>query len=74
MARKAKPCTPPDDVLVLTRRECASLARVNIQNIDLAIRREELRAFRPVGRRILILREDLMQWIRSAPVWEEAER
>jgi excisionase family DNA binding protein len=69
MARKVKPSLPPADVQVLTRREAAALARVNIQNIDLAIRREELPAYRPVGRKVLILREALMKWITSAPVW-----
>lgn len=69
MPRNRPSLLPPTDAPVLTRRECARLARVNIQNIDLAIRREELPAFRPVGRRILILRADLMQWIKSSPVW-----
>ena len=59
---------------VLTRTEAARVSRINIQNIDEAIRREELRAFRPIGRKVLILRADLMEWILGAPVWKGAQR
>jgi excisionase family DNA binding protein len=69
-ASKRSPDLPPPDSPILTRREAARLARINIQNIDLAIRREELPAFRPVGRRVLILRDDLLNWIKSAPLWK----
>ena len=56
------------------RREAARFARVHISHIDGAIRREELKAFRPAGRKVLILRDDLVAWITSAPVWKGAQR
>lgn len=72
MRRKAakRSATPPADALFLTRREAAALLRVNIQLIDEMIRSEKLPAYRPVGRRILIRREDLMQAVLANPVWE----
>lgn len=61
---------PPADAIFLTRREAAGLLRVNIQLIDEMIRREKLPAYRPVGRRILIRREDLISAVLANPVWE----
>lgn len=63
---------PPADSPFLTRREAAALLRINIQLIDELIRRERLPAYRPVGRRILIRREDLLRVVAEAPVWGEA--
>jgi excisionase family DNA binding protein len=61
---------PPADALFLTRREAAALLRVNIQLIDEMIRHEKLPAYRPVGRRILIRREELLRVVAESPVWE----
>ena len=61
---------PPADALFLTRREAAALLRINIQLIDEMIRREKLPAYRPVGRRILIRREDCLRVVAESPVWE----
>jgi excisionase family DNA binding protein len=60
---------PPTDTLFLTRREAAALLRINIQLIDEMIRREKLPAYRPMGRRILIRREDLLRVVLESPVW-----
>lgn len=72
MRKRAKRSSslPPDDALFLTRREAAALLRINIQLIDEMIRREKLPAYRPVGRRILIRREDLISAVLANPVWE----
>lgn len=70
MPRKAKPCALPADSPFFMRQEAARFARVHVSHIDRAIRQEELRAFRPAGRKVLILREDLLKWITSAPVWQ----
>jgi excisionase family DNA binding protein len=63
---------PPADALFLTRREAAALLRINVQLIDEMIRRERLPAYRPVGRRILIRREELLRVVSDSPVWEGA--
>lgn len=63
---------PPSDALFLTRQEAAALLRLNIQLIDRMIDEERLPAFRPVGRRILIRREDLLRVVAENPVWEAA--
>jgi excisionase family DNA binding protein len=71
---KAKAPSPPAAAPageILTRTEAANLTHINIQNIDRAIQREELRAYRPIGRKVLILREDLMKWILGAPMYEK---
>jgi excisionase family DNA binding protein len=57
--------------MLLTRREAAALSRLNIERIDWLIRHEELPAYRPSGRRILILREDLLRVILANPVWKK---
>jgi len=61
---------PPAEAVFLTRREAAALLRINIQLIDEMIRHEQLPAYRPVGRRILIRREDLLNVVLANPVWE----
>jgi excisionase family DNA binding protein len=61
---------PPTEALFLTRREAAALLRINIQLIDEMIRHEKLPAYRPVGRRILIRREELLRVVEESPVWE----
>jgi excisionase family DNA binding protein len=61
---------PPADALFLTRREAAALLRVHLGAIDEMIRREKLPAYRPVGRRILIRREELLRVVAESPVWE----
>jgi hypothetical protein len=45
------------------------MLRQSVQNIDRAIRTEQLPAFRPVGRRVLIRCVDLLQWVEKNPVW-----
>lgn len=65
---------PPPDALFLTRREAAALLRINIQLIDEMIRREKLPAYRPVGHRILLRREDCIRVVLESPVWEGAQR
>jgi excisionase family DNA binding protein len=67
MSAKAKPSA---DSPFITRREAAALLRLNIQSIDELIRREKLPAFRPVGRRILLRREDCLRVVMESPVWE----
>lgn len=69
MKRAAKHLPPPDAIF-LTRREAASLLRLNIQLIDRMINEERLPAFRPVGRRVLIKRADLLRVVNENPVWE----
>jgi len=64
-----RPAKPSADALFLTRSEAAALLRINIQLIDEMIRREKLPAYRPVGRRILIRREDLLRVVAESPVW-----
>ncbi len=59
----------PPDALFLTRREAAALLRINIQSIDVLIRTEKLPAYRPVGRRILIRRDELLRVVAESPVW-----
>lgn len=61
---------PPADAIFLSRREAAALLRVNIQLVDEMIRRDILPAYRPVGRRILIRREDLIKTVLANPIWE----
>jgi excisionase family DNA binding protein len=56
----------------VNRREAAKFLRLNIQSIDALIRCEKLPAYRPVGRRILIHREDLLRVVMESPVWEAA--
>jgi excisionase family DNA binding protein len=60
----------PADAIFLTRREAAALLRQNIQNVDALIRTEKLVAYRPVGRRILIRRDELLQLVTQCPVWK----
>ena len=70
---RERPVVPPESFF-LTRREAAAVARINNQNIDLLIRREVLPAYRPVGRRILIRRDELLRVITESPVWKGAAR
>jgi excisionase family DNA binding protein len=70
MPRNKPSVLPSPDALFLTRREAAALLRINIQLVDEMIRREKLPAYRPVGRRILIRREDLMRVVLASPIWE----
>lgn len=65
--RSAAP--PSTDSPFITRREAAALLRLNIQSVDELIRREKLPAFRPVGRRILIRKSDLLRVVTDSPVW-----
>ncbi len=65
---KAKPA--PDDSPFITRREAARLLRLSLGAIDEMIRREKLPAYRPVGRRILLRREDCVRVVLESPVWE----
>jgi excisionase family DNA binding protein len=74
VATRAKTCTLPADSPFLMRHEAARFARVHVSHIDAAIKNESLRAYRPAGRKVLILREDLMKWITAAPVWEGVQR
>jgi excisionase family DNA binding protein len=70
---KAKaPSQLPDDEILLTRREAAAVIRQNIQNIDKLIRTEKLPAYRPVGRRILIRKDELLRLVMANPVWKGA--
>ena len=64
----------PADTVFLTRNEAAELLRQNVQNVDLLIRTERLAAYRPVGRRVLILRSDLLRLISESPLWKSGAR
>ena len=64
---------PPADAIFVTRAEAAALLRVNIQLVDEMIRREKLPAYRPVGRRILIRRDELLRAVSESPVWEASD-
>jgi excisionase family DNA binding protein len=67
---KAKPLVA--DSPFITRREAAQLLRIHLGAIDEMIRREKLPAYRPVGRRILLRREDCLRVVLESPVWESA--
>lgn len=72
MPRKPKPSDlPSTDAIFLTRAEASALSRLNVERIDELIRREQLPAYRPTGRRILIRREDLLRVILENPVWRK---
>lgn len=73
--RHRKPSLAPPDSLILTRHESAALVRMHVSHIDRAIKREELPAFRPDGsRKVLIFREELIKWLRSAPIWKAVQQ
>ena len=70
MKKPTRNSAPPPDALFLTRREAAALLRIHLGAIDEMIRREKLPAYRPVGRRILIRRDELLRVVSENPVWE----
>jgi excisionase family DNA binding protein len=69
---KAKAPSQIPDGEFLTRHEAAVVIRQNIQNIDKLIRTEKLSAYRPVGRRILIRKDELLRLVAANPVWKGA--
>lgn len=70
-ATKRKPAPVPPDAVFLTRREAAAILRQSVQNVDRAIQDEQLPAYRPVGRRVLIRRDDLLAFVAANPVWKK---
>jgi hypothetical protein len=62
---------PDPDCEIFTRLGAAKFAQINIQNLDEAIKREELKAYRPIGRKVLIFRKDLIAWILGAPMYRK---
>ncbi len=71
--RTTKPITTAPDGYLSRRQASAFCGGLNLQIIDSAIRRGELRAYKPAGRkgkgrRVLIGKADLVAWLQAAQV------
>jgi excisionase family DNA binding protein len=71
MPRKANPTSLSPDSYFITRKQAAEFLGLNLGAIDELIRSEKLPAYRPVGRRILIRRDELLAMVTNSPVWEK---